>query len=29
MSIWADSNNNNAGVCKPKYFKCYDRPCYE
>jgi hypothetical protein len=29
MSIWADSSDNNARVCKPEYFKCNNRPCYE
>jgi hypothetical protein len=27
MSIWAESSDNNARVCKPEYFKKYsDRP---
>jgi hypothetical protein len=30
MSIWAESSDNNARVCKPEYFKKYsDKPCYE
>jgi hypothetical protein len=30
MSIWAESSDNNAIVCKPEYFnKYYDRPCEE
>jgi len=30
MSIWAESSDNNARVCKPEYFKkCNNRPCYE
>jgi len=30
MSIWVESSDNNAIVCKPEYFKkCCDRPCYE
>jgi hypothetical protein len=30
MSIWTESSDNIARVCKPEYFKKYsDRPCYE
>jgi len=30
MSIWAESSDNNARVCKPEYFKkCNNRPYYE